>query len=101
MPDLEMLLRDVRPAPEPAWAARLDTKVAEGFPRPPAAWKKPLIALREHLFAFGALASAASVAIVLIIVVANADLGGSDDLATGAKAVSTPASESADSATSG
>jgi Domain of unknown function (DUF4349) len=103
MPDLEMLLRDVRPAPDPAWAARLDTKAAQGFPRPPAAWKRPLIALREHLFAFGALASAASVAIVLIIVVANADLGGSDDSAsaTSAKSASPAMEQSTDSAGGG
>src|SRR4051812_45185583 len=78
MPDLEMLLRDVRPAPEPAWAARLDTKVAQGFPRPPAAWKRPLIALREHLFAFGAVASVASAIVVLIVVVSSMSTGSDD-----------------------
>jgi hypothetical protein len=91
MPDLEMLLRDARPAPDPAWAAALDRKVAHGFPHPPAAWKRPFIALREHFFAFGAFATAASVALVLIIVVANADFGGSDDSATSA---AMPASDS-------
>ena len=34
MPDLEMLLRDVRPAPDPDWTARLDAQVAARFPRP-------------------------------------------------------------------
>ena len=57
MPDLEMLLRDVRPAPDPAWATRLDARVAARFPKPPPAWKKPLIAVREHFFAFGAVAA--------------------------------------------
>ena len=32
MPDLEMLLRDVRPAPDPAWTAKLDARVAARFP---------------------------------------------------------------------
>ena len=54
MPDLEMLLRDVRPAPDPAWAARLDARVAAGFPGPPPRWKKTLRALREHFAALSA-----------------------------------------------
>ena len=37
MPDLETLLRDVRPAPDPAWAAKLDARVAARFPEPAAA----------------------------------------------------------------
>ena len=28
MPDLEMLLREVRPVPDPAWATKLDARVA-------------------------------------------------------------------------
>ena len=32
MPDLETLLRDVKPAPDPAWATKLDARVAAGFP---------------------------------------------------------------------
>ncbi len=35
MPDLETLLRDVKPAPDPAWALKLDTRVAHRFPTPP------------------------------------------------------------------
>jgi len=27
MPDLEMLLREVRPVPDPAWTAKLDARV--------------------------------------------------------------------------
>ena len=27
MPDLETLLRDVKPAPDPTWAAKLDSRV--------------------------------------------------------------------------
>ena len=57
MPDLEMLLRDVRPAPDPAWATKLDARVAARFPKPTPAWKKPLIVFREHFFAFSAVAT--------------------------------------------
>ena len=35
MPDLETLLRDVKPAPDPQWAGKLDARVAAGFPSPP------------------------------------------------------------------
>ena len=55
MPDLETLLREVRPAPDPAWAARLDTRVAAPVSRPAAALEaRRFIALREHFLAFGA-----------------------------------------------
>jgi hypothetical protein len=39
--ELQSLLADIRPRPEPAWAARLDARVARGFPetpRRPRAW---------------------------------------------------------------
>ena len=60
MPDLEMLLRDVRPAPDPAWTAKLDARVAARFPGPPPRWKAPLSPLRDHLLAFVAAAATAS-----------------------------------------
>jgi Domain of unknown function (DUF4349) len=93
MPDLEMLLRDVRPAPDPAWATRLDTKVAQGFPRPPAAYKKPFIALRAHLFAFGAVASVASAVIVLIVVVSSMSTGSDDSAKSSPAAMATAESD--------
>ena len=49
MPDLETLLRDVKPAPDPAWTLKLDTRVAHRFPGPPPRWKRPFIAVRDHL----------------------------------------------------
>ena len=67
MPDLEMLLRDVRPAPDPAWAAKLDARVAARFPKPTPAWKKPLIAFREHFIAFGAVATVGCAILALVI----------------------------------
>src|SRR3954463_509374 len=63
MPDLEMLLHDVRPAPEPDWAARLDARVADRFPGPPPRWK----ALRENFFAFGVAGALASMVIVVVV----------------------------------
>src|SRR4051794_25447785 len=63
MPDLEPLLRDVRPAPDPAWAARLDTRVAARFPGPPPRWK----ALRQNFFAFGVAGALASMVIVVLV----------------------------------
>src|SRR5690349_19034466 len=101
MPELEMLLRELRPAPDPAWAARLDTRVAQRFPRPPAWWKRPFIAFREHLFALGAVGTVATALIVLVIAGINAS-GGADEDAMPASsttdAAAPPAAESADSA---
>src|SRR4051794_41859670 len=79
MPDLEMLLRDVRPAPEPAWAERLDARVASRFPGPPPRWKAPLITLRDHMLAMGAVATVASLLIVLVIAAPSFNGGDSDD----------------------
>src|SRR3954451_11474802 len=63
MPDLEMLLRDLRPAPEPDWAARLDKRVAARFPGPPPRWQ----ALRQNFFAFGVAGALASMVIVVVV----------------------------------
>src|SRR4051812_27193928 len=77
MPDLEMLLRDVRPVPEPSFAARLDARVARGFPRPPALWKRPLLAMRDHMLALGTLTAVAGAIVVLVF--AGLSSRGSDD----------------------
>src|SRR3954447_23604505 len=66
MPDLETLLRDVRPAPDPQWAMRLDARVAARFPGPPPRWKQALLAVREHLLALGGVATVATLVIVVI-----------------------------------
>jgi Domain of unknown function (DUF4349) len=79
MPDLEMLLRDLRPAPDPAWAARLDARVAARFPGPPPRWKRPLIALRDHLLAIGAVATAAVAAVAFVMVIASLPQAGDDE----------------------
>ena len=63
MPDLEMLLREVRPAPDPAWAARLDARVAARFPGPAAALEGAAAStLRDHFLAIGAVATVATAA---------------------------------------
>src|SRR4051794_39061911 len=77
MPDLEMLLRDIRPVPEPAWAAQLDTRVANRFPGPPPRWKAPFIALREHMLALGTLTAVAGG--VIVWVYAGVTHDGSED----------------------
>ena len=61
MPDLEMLLRDVRPAPDPAWAARARRPRGRRLPRPAAALEAALHrAARRTSCAFGAVAAVAS-----------------------------------------
>ena len=68
MPDLETLLREVRPRRDPTWTTKLDARVAARFPGPPPRWKAPLIAFRDHFFAFGAVATIASLLIVVVLV---------------------------------
>ena len=81
MPDLETLLRDVKPAPDPAWTLKLDTRVANRFPGPPPRWKRPFIAVRDHLLAiFAALAVASVMGVIVIAGLSGA--GGGDDEAT-------------------
>src|SRR4051794_29220639 len=92
MPDLEMLLRDVRPAPDPAWAARLDTRVAARFPGPPPRWK----ALRQNFFAFGVAGALASMVIVVVVLGVRSH-SDSEKLSMPAKA-NAPSTRSADSA---
>ncbi len=96
MPDLEMLLRDVRPAPDPAWTARLDARVAARFPKPTPAWKKPLIAFREHFMALSAVATVGCLLLAFVLVVAP-NMGGDDEEAAGGSGgMAMPASEGAE-----
>src|SRR4051812_23433142 len=94
MPDLEMLLRDIRPVPEPAFAAALDARVAHGFPAPPPRWQRPFRALREHFLALGTVTAIAGV--IAFLVVAGVSSDGGDEPASSAggsmssKAAATP-----------
>jgi hypothetical protein len=90
MPDLEMLIRDVRPEPHPGWAAKLDARVAARFPKPTPAWKKPLIAFRANFMALSAVATVGCVLVALALVAAP-NLGGGDDAETAGGASSAPA----------
>src|SRR5690242_206075 len=95
MPDLEMLLREVRPVPDPAWATKLDARVAARFPGPPPRWKAPLIVLRDHMLAFGTVATVASLLIVLVIAAPSLHFSGSSDSDEGGSSAGGTASKSA------
>jgi hypothetical protein len=105
MPDLEMLLRDVRPAPNAAWAEKLDARVAARFPGPVPAYKRKLQAFREHLAALMLVtASAAAVLLVLVVVVKNVDSTGGDkeaSTASSGSSASAPALATAEAGRSG
>src|SRR4051794_27129376 len=94
MPDLEMLLRDIRPAPEPAFAARLDARVADRFPGPPPRWKAPFLAVRGHVLALGTATAIAGVIAFLVIAGVRHD-GSDDDAASTGGAGSSLSSEAA------
>jgi hypothetical protein len=80
MPDLETLLRDVRPTPRPEFTGKLDARVAARFPGPVPGWKKKLHALRDHMAALMLVsASAAAVLLILVVAVKSVDVGGGDD----------------------
>src|SRR5215218_6561620 len=78
--DLEALLREDRPAPEPAWARALDAKVAAGFPRARRrrSWL-PAIGLNQAL----AVAACGLLAVVIGVAVLNAGGRGDDSGAGG------------------
>ena len=79
MPDLETLLRDVKPEPDHQWATKLDAKVAAGFPTPPSRFKRARRTIAEHFFAFGAVGAVASVLILFVVVIgSNVEIGGDD-----------------------
>lgn len=73
MPDLETLLRETKPTPDPTWALKLDQQVARGFPRPPARWQRPLLAARNHLLGVFATLAVASVMGVVVIAALSSD----------------------------
>jgi hypothetical protein len=67
--DLEALVRATRPAPDPAWAARLDHRVARRFPDAAPRWYAwPFALLRANLVPAGALAGVALLVVVLVTV---------------------------------
>jgi uncharacterized protein DUF4349 len=95
LPDLEALVRATRPVPDPAWAARLDTRVARRFPDATPPWHLWLVELlRANLVPVGALAGVALV--VAVIAVAHPQVGSNDNASSGSSAGSSaPATDSA------
>lgn len=74
--DFEALVRAARPEPAPAWAGKLDRRVAERFPSPPRWWQWQTI--RPNVQALAAVASVI-VVFAVIIGVASQSNGGSDN----------------------
>jgi hypothetical protein len=72
--ELGELLREEPPRPDPAWARRLDSRAAAGFPRPPR--RSPWAILKAHR---RALVPAVSFACVALLVVGIASLNVSSD----------------------
>ena len=79
--DLEALVRAARPAPDPAWAERLDRRVAERFPRPARWWQWPRLA--PPLVAAGGIASV----ILVIVLIAHSARGGPEKTSSGGSEV--------------
>ena len=80
MPDLETLLRDVRPTPRPAFTAKLDSRAAAGFPGPVPGWKRKLRALRDHAAALTlATATAGALLLVVVVIAKTVTVGGDDE----------------------
>src|SRR4051812_45871776 len=91
MPDLEMLLRDVRPVPNPDWTARLDKRAAAGFPSPPSRPKKALRGLRNHFAAWSlAAATAATLLVIVLVGIRVQNDASSDDIGSGGSSAAAP-----------
>src|SRR3954447_7995351 len=104
MPDLEMLLRDIRPVPEGAWVERLDARVAARFPGPQPRWKTTLQTLRLHFVAISAVGTVSALIIALIAAGVSSDGGDADNADKSApaamSAAATPAPQSGSGAAS-
>lgn len=99
MPDLETLLRETKPAPDPAWTLKLDTRVANRFPTPPSRARQKLTTVRDHLLAiFASLAVAGVVGIVVVAGLSGAGSGGDSETTSGASGSYSEDAGSAESA---
>jgi hypothetical protein len=74
--DLEALVRAARPEPAPAWAGKLDRRVAERFPSPPRWWQWESV--KPNLRAVAALGAVIAVIVAIVGVAGSANLGGDD-----------------------
>src|SRR5689334_6475651 len=99
MPDLEMLLRDVRPVPNPDWAARLDKRAAAGFPSPPSLPKRFLRGIRSHFAALSLATATVGALFLVVLVISSIDTSSSNNADVGSSGgASAAAPESAKSA---
>src|SRR5690349_1491596 len=79
--ELGELLREEPPRPDPAWARRLDSRAAAGFPRPPR--RSPWAILKAHRGVLVPVVSFACVAL-LVVGLSTANLGEGDSSGGGA-----------------
>lgn len=86
MPDLETLLRDVKPAPDPAWTLKLDTRVAHRFPQPPSRRQRLARVLRAHLgFVTAGVVVTSMVAAMVVVALGSYTQTSSDTMSTSAR----------------
>lgn len=99
MPDLETLLRETKPEPDPAWTLRMDTRVAHRFPTPPSRRERMWAAFRNHVLALIAGLVVTSFVAVAVVGVASMDTASNDEGGSATSealtAAATPASEEA------
>ena len=83
MPDLETLVREVRPEPDPTWTARMDARAAAHFPSKPPRWKQALQTTRDHMLAIGAVATVSTALFAVVMIGVNSEGGGDAEPASG------------------
>ncbi|MDA0179100.1 DUF4349 domain-containing protein [Solirubrobacter phytolaccae] len=93
MPDLETLLRETKPAPDPAWTLKLDSRVAHRFPNPPSRPRAALIRVGEHMVAIVASLAVAGVIGIVMIAGLSGTGGGDDEPASSASYTESTTSE--------
>lgn len=94
MPDLETLLRETKPAPDPAWTLRMDSQVAHRFPTPPSRTRRTLTTIRDHLLAIFASLAVAGVIGIVVVAGFSGMSGGDDEAATSSGSYTADSAES-------
>lgn len=97
MPDLETLLRETKPAPDPAWTLRMDSQVAHRFPTPPSRARRTLTTIRDHLLAIFASLAVAGVIGIVVVAGFSGMSGGGDEAATSSGSYTADSAESSGS----
>jgi len=100
--DLSATVRSLRPTPEPEFAARLDARAADGFPRASRSWGSRLVEMADRVRAVpprrvlapaGAVALTAIVVATAVVSVTGTDPGNPSVSRFGAAATSPPAAD--------